>query len=256
MKILIVEDEKLAIEHLEILLHRYDSSIEIIGKAASITAATAWFEQNSAPDLAFFDIQLTDGLSFEIVEKIEVPCPIIFATAFDEYTLKAFKVNSIDYLLKPYDLEDVSKAIEKYKKLKSSFEATQNSQTDAIQLALQMLNKSYKTRFLIKSGARMTSIQAADIAFLFHENKLVWAKTQDGKKHVIDYTLDQLEQLLDPKQFFRINRKYIIAYEGIQQVTNFTNSRLKVRLLQQGKEEDDVVVSRERVSAFKAWLDG
>lgn len=254
MKILIVEDEKLAIEHLELLLQRYDPTIEIVGKAQSVQAALKWFEQNEVPDLAFFDIQLADGLSFEILEKAMVRCPIIFATAYDEYTLQAFKVNSIDYLLKPYDLEDITTALEKYKNLKSTFRSSSNNFSSAIELAMQMMRKEYKSRFLVKVGTQLNSIPVEAVTCFFHEHKIVWLQSS-AKKYAVDYTLDQLEQLVNPKSFFRINRKFIICYDAIAQVTNYTNSRLKLTL-QGYKTNEDIVVSRERVNSFKQWLDG
>lgn len=255
MKILIVEDEQLAVEHLEMLLRRYDPTVEIVGKAYSVQTAVDWLSDNEHPDIAFFDIQLADGLSFEIVEQIDVRCPIIFATAFNEYTLKAFKVNSIDYLLKPYDLEDITKAIEKYRNLKSSFRNQERSSTDTIKLALQMMNKEYKSRFLIKSGSSLISVPTEQVHYFFHKDKIVWLRISEGKKYSIDYTLEQLDELLDPKSFFRINRKYIIGYNSFSKVTNFTNSRLKIAL-NWNENGEDIIVSRERVNKFKSWLDG
>ncbi|MEM8525846.1 MAG: LytTR family DNA-binding domain-containing protein [Bacteroidota bacterium] len=254
MKIILIEDEQLALEHLEMLVKRYDSSVEIVAQLSSVQSAIDWFSTNPSPDLAFFDIQLADGSSFEILDQIAVQCPIIFATAYQEYTLKAFKVNGIDYILKPYDYEEIEKALNKYKQLRSNFAQQPSNQLDNIRIALQSLQKDYKKRFLVKSGSQLLSIQTSEISYFFHENKIVWLKTLSNKKYAVDYILDQLEQLLDPKQFFRINRKYFIAYDSIQKVINYSNSRLKLQLVGASGEEE-IIVSRERVKDFKTWLD-
>lgn len=254
MKIVLIEDEQLALEHLEMLIKRYDTDIEIIAHLSSVQTAVDWLSKNPSPDLAFFDIQLADGSSFEILDQIAIQCPIIFATAYQEYTLKAFKVNGIDYILKPYDYEEIENALDKYKQLRSSFTQQPNHQLENIRTVLQSLQKEYKNRFLVKSGSQLTSIKTEEISYFFHENKIVWLKTLSNKKYAVDYILDQLEQLLDPKQFFRINRKYLIAYDSIQKVINYSNSRLKLELVGVTKEEE-IIVSRDRVRDFKAWLD-
>jgi len=254
MKIVLIEDEQLALEHLEMLVKRYDSSIEIVAQLSSVQTAVRWFSEHSSPDLAFFDIQLADGSSFEILDQIAVQCPIIFATAYQEYTLKAFKVNGIEYILKPYDYEEIEKALNKYKQLRSSFSQQPNAQIENIRTVLQSLQKEYKNRFLVKSGSQLISIKTEEISYFFHENKIVWLKTLSNKKYAVDYILDQLEQLLDPKQFFRINRKYFIAYDSIQKVINYSNSRLKLQLVG-APQEEEIIVSRDRVKDFKLWLD-
>jgi len=254
MKIVLIEDEQLALEHLEMLVKRYDDNIEIVAQLSSVQAAIEWFRNHPNPDLAFFDIQLADGSSFEILDQIAVQCPIIFATAYQEYTLKAFKVNGIDYILKPYDYEEIENALNKYKQLKNNFAQQPTAQIENIRTVLQSLQKDYKTRFLVKSGSQLISIKTEEISYFFHENKIVWLKTLSNKKYAIDYILDQLEQLLNPKQFFRINRKYLIAYDSIQKVISYSNSRLKLQLV--GTEgEEEIIVSRERVKEFKLWLD-
>ncbi|MEL6717842.1 MAG: LytTR family DNA-binding domain-containing protein [Bacteroidota bacterium] len=254
MKIVLIEDEQLALEHLEVLIKRYDSSVEIIAQLSSVQHAVDWFSTHPSPDLAFFDIQLADGSSFEILDQVAVQCPIIFATAYQEYTLKAFKVNGIDYILKPYDYEEIRKALDKYKQLRSNFSQHPTAQIENIRTVLQSLQKDYKKRFLVKSGAQLISIKSSEISYFFHENKIVWLKTLSNKKYAVDYILDQLEQLLDPKQFFRINRKYFVAYDSIQKVINYSNSRLKLELVGVAKEEE-IIVSRDRVKDFKLWLD-
>lgn len=255
MKVLIVEDEDLAVERLEQLIGQYDAEIEVIAKLDTVAASVQWLQSNPAPDLAFFDIQLADGLSFQIFEKTEVPCPVIFTTAYDQYALKAFKVNSIDYLLKPLDLEELSQAFEQYEQLKARFkQASPVVGLESVQRAMQMLTQKHKSRFIVKSGHSLASVAVAEIQYFFSEHKLSWLVHQSGKKFAVDYTLEQLEELLDPERFFRLNRKYIVAIDGIKEVINYTNSRLKV-LLVPHPDKEEVIVSREKASALKAWLD-
>ncbi len=256
MKVIIIEDEGLAAERMADLILQYDSEIEILVYLDSIESAVEWFDNHEAPDLAFFDIQLADGLSFDIFEKTKVDCPVIFTTAFDEYALKAFKVNSIDYLLKPIDLEELSKAFEQYK---MQYSIPRNAETalpdfSIFKETMQMITRQYKTRFIIKAGSKLSSIPVEEVDYFFSEHKVTWLKSQSGKKHEVDYNLEQLEQLLDPKLFFRLNRKYIAAYPSIESVTAFSNSRLKVNLKSQDKKEE-ILISREKVMSFKRWLD-
>jgi len=256
MKVIIIEDEGLAAERMVDLILQYDPKIEVLVNLDSIESAVEWFEKNESPDLAFFDIQLADGLSFDIFEKTTVNCPVIFTTAFDEYALKAFKVNSIDYLLKPIDLEDLSKAFEQYKTQYPESRQTEIALPDlrVFQQTMQMITRQYKTRFIIKAGSKLSSIPIEEVDYFFSENKITWLKSQSGKKHEVDYNLEQLEQLLDPKLFYRLNRKYIAAYPSIVNVTAFSNSRLKVNLKGQDKKEE-ILISREKVTSFKRWLD-
>ena len=254
MKIIIIEDEKLAAEQLEFLLKRYDTQIEILARLASVKSAIDWFAKHEHPDLAFFDIQLTDGSSFEIIEQIKVQCPIIFATAYQEYTLQAFKTNGIAYILKPYDWEEIQEAMEKYKQLELTFAQDKNPNLEILQQALTSMQKNYKERFLVKSGSQLMAIPTSEVSFFFHESKIVWIKTKQNKKFAVDYTLDQLESTLDPKSFYRINRKYIISFSCIQKVQAFSSNRLKIEALH--GEKEDIVVSRDRVSGFKEWMDG
>jgi DNA-binding LytR/AlgR family response regulator len=255
MRVIIVEDEGLAAERLADLIRQYDKEIRIIGQPDSVEEAVEWFDNNESPDLAFFDIQLADGLSFEIFEKTDINCPVIFTTAYNEYALRAFKVNSIDYLLKPIDKEDLSKAFDQFFRIqeKTSTAAPAPS-TEMLQEVLQMIQRNYKTRFVIKSGHQLLSVPVEEIAYFYSEHKMVWVKTMNGKKHALDYTLEQLEALLDPKDFFRLNRKYLAAYPAVLQATAYSNSRLKIQL-QQHNGEEEVVMSREKVGAFKKWLD-
>jgi len=251
MKVLIIEDEKPAAKHLSALINRYDPKIEILGQMESVKKSVEWFQNNSLPDLAFFDIQLADGLSFEIFEQAIINCPIIFTTAFNEYALKAFKVNSIDYLLKPIDYEELEAAINKFKEVRGRADPTQfNAVMDNV---LNMLTQNYKQRFVIKVGEHIKSIPVENILYFYSLEKATYLHTSDDFNYVIDYSVEQLESLLDPQQYFRINRKYLIRIEAIEDIISYSNSRLKIEL--KHSKDMDAIVAREKVNAFKKWLD-
>ncbi len=254
MKIIIVEDEALAAERLSDLIRQYDQEIEVLALIDSVEDAVEWFGNHEPPQLAFFDIQLADGLSFEIFEQTNIKCPIIFTTAYNEYALRAFKVNSIDYLLKPIDADELSKAFDQFFLLQQKTKSPPVAPSaEMLQEVLQMIQRKYKTRFVVKAGHQLLSIPIEEIAFFYSEHKTVWVKTIQGKKHALDYTLEQLEALVDPQIFFRLNRKYLAAYPSIIQATAYSNSRLKIKL--QDNDEEEIVMSREKVGAFKRWLD-
>lgn len=260
MKIIIIEDEELAAEGLAISLKKVEKSIEIIAVLDSVKAAVKWFEQNPMPDLAFFDIQLADGVSFEIFDKTAVKCPVIFTTAYDEYALRAFKVNSIDYLLKPVSVQDLSKAFEKWQNLKSVSINTPPQYFDdsAMRQMMQMMTQrlsfpQHKTRFMVKIGEHLQTISTNDIDFFMGENKTVWLYHKNGRKYVVDYTLDELEDLLEPNYFFRLNRQFINHISSIKDVITHFNSRLKI-ILHNPPNKDDIIMSREKVEGFKDWL--
>ncbi|MFK8102159.1 MAG: LytR/AlgR family response regulator transcription factor [Saprospiraceae bacterium] len=252
MKLVIIEDEDLAAERLMDLLKQHDPTIEVLACLDSVASAVAWFKMKTAVDLVFMDIQLGDGLSFDIFEEVEINCPVIFTTAYDEYALRAFKVNSIDYLLKPLGLAELQAAFQKLSILRGK-EKTQNLDLLALQNAMQMMNKEYKSRFIVKAGNHLSSVPTEEIAYFYSEYKAVWIWTYEQKKHSIDYSLEQLETLVSPKKFFRANRKYLIGFRSIVQVTSYSNSRLK--LILRGAEKEEILISRERVNAFKLWLD-
>jgi DNA-binding LytR/AlgR family response regulator len=250
MRVLIIEDEDLAAWSLISKLQRLDPAITVVATLDTVQAAVAWLRQNPAPDLAFFDIQLADGLSFEIFEQVKVPCPIIFTTAYDAYALRAFKVNSVDYLLKPVDQDDLARAFSKLRQLRGPAALD----ADTIQRMMSAITpQQYKTRFLVKVGDHLTAVAAAEIDFFFGENKIVWLRHQNGRKYPVDYNLEQLEEMLDPEQFFRLNRQYITTITAIKDVVTYSNSRLKVTL-KDPLDKDDVLVSREKVEAFKNWM--
>lgn len=256
MKVLIVEDEELAAEGLLQNLRRIEPKVEILAVLDSVREAVNWFSQNSMPDLAFFDIQLADGLSFSIFEQCNIICPIIFTTAYDEYALRAFKVNSIDYLLKPFEAEDLRKALDKWRLLSGSTALQPDAEIMRLlmqQMSNQIRQPSYKTRFMVKTGDHLHSINTSEIDYLYSENKIVWLRQQNGRKYLIDYTLEQLEEMLDPQDFYRINRKYIVSIGAIKSVAAYTNSRLKV-LLKEPPDKEEVLISREKVEAFKGWM--
>jgi DNA-binding LytR/AlgR family response regulator len=250
VNILIIEDEPNAAERL-ISLIRQQRQINILGQFDTVTRSVDWLKKNQAPDLIFMDIQLADGLSFQIFEQVTVNAPVIFTTAYNEYALKAFKVNSIEYLLKPIDADELRAAFAKYETLTGK--PTPDKMMESISYAMQMLTKKYKERFMVKVGEHLKTIAVNEILFFFSLEKTTFAQTTDGRKHILDFTLDQLDGLLDPAQYFRINRKYIVQADSIKDMISHTNSRIKLVL--KTSDDEDVIVARERVQEFKEWLD-
>ena len=253
MKILIVEDETHAMLHLENLIKKYDNSIEILNKFDTVKRTVEWLKTNQNPDLIFMDIQLADGLSFEIFEQVDVNVPIIFTTAYNEYALKAFKVNSIDYLLKPLDYDEFSKSMEKYKRNNLKTENHVIPSKTAFDKVLQMLTNQYKNRFLVKVGTHIKTIPIEDICYFFSLEKFSFLQTTQNISLPTDYSIDELETLIDPKKYFRINRKYLISIDSITDISVFSNSRLKLKL--KNNKDDEIIVSREKVQDFKKWID-
>ena len=254
MKILIVEDEPLAAERLETMIREYLPEAEVTGPFDSIRQTVSWLKEDGAPDLALFDIQLADGLSFEIFEQMEVACPVIFTTAFDEYALKAFKVNSIDYLLKPIDKNELFAALEKYDRLFKQHDNQGAVSTDAIDKIYRMMTRNYRSRFLIRVGEHLRPLDAAEVLYFYSQQRATFALTREGKSYDLDFTLDQLEQELDPKLFFRVNRGALVRIDAIKDVLIYSGNRLRLKLV---KEPDEpVLVSREKVAVFKRWLEG
>lgn len=252
MKTLIVEDELPAAKRLIKLLAEHCPSCEIIAHVESVESAVKWLSTNSAPDLIFMDIQLADGLSFDIFSKADVNSPVIFTTAFDQYTLRAFKVNSIDYLLKPIDPEELKKAIEKYYRF---YKQDQIFDKSGIEKMLESVLKKqdYKERFLVKSGPHLNYVPIGEINYFYSEDGIAFAQCSNGKKHIVEYTLDQLENMLNPSDFFRINRQVITRPDAIQKISTWFNSRLKLDI--SPSNNLNLVVSRDRVPEFKKWLD-
>ena len=254
LRVLIVEDEIPAAEKLERHLRKYNSGITVAAKIPAVSGAVQWLRTNQSQiDLIFMDIQLLDGKSFDIFSQVNVEKPVIFITAFNDFALEAFKVKGIDYLLKPVSFADLSASLDKLKDL--SIKLDWNKKLDNIKEAVEILpQKGYKTRFMVKLGDHIRSITADQIALLFADGRDVYLLTSDNKKFIIDYTLENLEEILDPKQFFRANRSYILNIHLIQDVVVHSNSRLKI--LPSIKWEQEIIVSREKVNEFKLWFDG
>lgn len=251
MKTLIIEDERPAALRLKKLILECAPQAEILEVIDSVEAAVKWLNTFEKPDLIFMDIQLADGLSFDIFQQTTIKSPVIFTTAYDQYSLKAFKVNSVDYLLKPIDPEELKKAMDKFEEV---YHQPQTYDASAIHKLLESIHsKKYKERFLVKTGQEFSYIPINDIAYFYSEDKIVCAKNVNGKRHILDYTLDQLEECLDPDSHFRINRKYITKLSSISKINTYFNSRLKLEL--HPAPNDEVIVSRERVGNFKGWLD-
>ena len=250
MKAVIIEDEKLAAERLEELIHEIDSSIEISAILISIEQSVKWLSLNK-PDLIFLDIQLEDGLSFSIFENVEIDIPIIFTTAYDQYAIKAFKLNSIDYLLKPIKKDELRESLNKFKNIKSSF----LMDFEDIMRSIQQRDVSFKKRFLVQYGQKIKKVEVEEAAYFYALDKNVFLTTIQNNTYPIDYTLDKLQEVLNPEKFFRINRKMIISFSAIKNMIPYSRSRIKIELIPNEPKEVEALVSVERSSAFKEWLD-
>jgi DNA-binding LytR/AlgR family response regulator len=252
MNVLIIEDEPQAARRMEALMKELESDVNIVGKIDSVKKAVQWISDNPPPDLILMDIQLADGISFSIFERCDVQSPVIFTTAYDEYALKAFKVNSIDYILKPVDKDELSAALTKFKNMKRTAPDTKLL-LDNIGQAVQMLTKRYKSRFMIKVGEHLKTIETTNLLYFYSQDKATFCYSVDNRSLILDYTLEQLEEMTDPATFFRVNRKYLVSASAISDIISYTNSRLKLKL--KGSQDDDIIVARERVQDFKEWLD-
>ena len=254
MKVIIVEDEQIAANRLEKLLLASSREIDVLAKLDTVKSTVEWLGKFKSPDLIFMDIQLADGLCFEIFDLVEITCPVIFTTSYDHYAIRAFKVNSIDYILKPLDPGELYNAINKFEFLKHNYAEKSSPESIALQDAINMLEKkSHKERFIVKVGEHIKSIAIEEINHFISQEKATFAHTTDGRKYLLDYTLDQIVELVDPQRFFRINRKYIISINGFDDIISYSNSRLKIHL--KFEKTMDAIVSRERVPDFKKWLD-
>jgi two-component system, LytTR family, response regulator len=255
MKVIIVEDEVPAAEKLERYLNKYDGKIEVTARFDSVSSTVEWLRSNQdSIDLIFMDIQLIDGLSFQIFQQVTVKKPVIFTTAFNEFALDAFKVNSIDYLLKPITFTDLSASIKKFENLRQQFQWNPE-QTAKVQDAFSNVQKKdYKNRFMVKLGEHIRSITSENIGLFYAEGRDVFLVTTQNRKFIIDYTLEALEDIVDPHLFFRLNRTFIVNINAIKDVIVYSNSRLKIILNQEFDKE--IIVSREKVGEFKEWFDG
>jgi two-component system response regulator LytT len=258
MNILIVEDEELAVRKLQKTLAEVDNTAIVVGVAESIESAVEWLQSNDTPDLILMDIELADGQSFEIFQRIDVKSPVVFTTSYDEYALKAFKVNSVDYLLKPIQKDELESALNKYRQIRSLYSPAVSKGGDynidslvkELQQKLQL--KEYRKRFLVKHAQKLVSIEIEEIAYFFSDGRLNFFKTSDNRKFVVDYTMDELEEMLDPEKFFRISRSFYISVDSVDQIHDYFGNRLLLHL--KPAVDKEALVSREKVTEFKKWM--
>lgn len=256
MNVLIIEDEKLTAQRLETLLRRYDPTIHVLAQLPSVTKTLQWFKENqhSKPDLLFLDIHLEDDLGFRIIEELKLTTPVIFTTAYNEYMLQAFKVNSIDYLLKPIDADELAAALEKFQLLwqNKPLQPVENNVSALLQFLEKSSPTAYKDRFMVTIGTKLRSIKTQDIAYFSFEDKITLLTTHEGLRLSVDYSLEKLVQLLDPHQFFRINRSFLVALSAIHTVHTYSGGKLKVDLEPAPRQE--IFVSGDRITSFKEWM--
>lgn len=252
MKILIIEDEAAASKRLVNILKEMDTSFVILGVLESVKESVEWFENNEEPDLILSDVELSDGLSFEIFESVAIDTPVIFITGYDQYTIQAFKVNSIDYLLKPVSVEELKKSLDKYQRTKNKFDDLAKSNFEELLRSLNINVKKYKSRILVRQRESFIAVNTENIAYVLLENQIVYIYTKDSKSFIIDHTLEQLEAMLNPEHFFRINRQFIVNIDSIKSIDIYFNNRLKLELIP--KTAIDVIVARDRVAEFKKWI--
>lgn len=255
MRVVIIEDEIPAALKLENLLKEYDKSIEIVAKLISVVDSIEWINANGhIPDLYFMDVRLTDGLSFDIFNEVNITKPVIFITAYNEYAIEAFKVNSIDYLLKPLTYKDLFRSLEKLSSLRDNLPTQGSIPYGEISRMLVSMQKKYKNRFLIKIGDHIKSVKAENILLFYADGRTVYIRTQKGNKYIIDYTLEELMKHLDPEMFFRANRSIVVNINAIEDVLVYSNSRLLIKL--NFSFDKEIIVSRDKVSQLKIWFEG
>lgn len=257
MKILIVEDEELAVKKLQKTLSDIEPAAEVIGVTDSIKSTVNWLEENSVPDLILMDIELADGQSFEIFNHVQVLSPVIFTTSYDQYALRAFKVNSVDYLLKPVQKDELEAALLKFKQTRPlTAEKPANAGLDIAvlvkELQQKLQQKEYRKRFLVKHAQKLVSIEVDDIAYFYSDGRLNFFKTNDNRKFVVDYTMDELEDMLDPEKYFRISRSFYVSVGSIDKIEDYFGNRLILQLTPPVDKE--ALVSREKVTDFKKWM--
>jgi DNA-binding LytR/AlgR family response regulator len=252
MKVVIIEDEPHAAALLQSMVNELLPDASILATLDSVKGSVHWFKNNGMPDVVLMDIQLADGISFQIFEQCEIKAPIIFTTAYDEFALRAFKVNSVDYILKPVDKTELNAALEKVRSRVRS-DSEQERLLKNMSDAVTMLTKKYKSRFVIKVGEHIKTVEVQEIGFFYSQDRTTFCVTRENRSLILDYTLDQLEDMVDPAYFYRINRKYLVSASAINDIISYTNSRLKLVL--KGSQDNDIIVARERVQDFKTWLD-
>lgn len=252
MKVVIIEDEAFAALRLKKMIKKYDPGITILAELESVAESVKWFRSNPEPDLIFLDIHLEDDLSFAIFEQVNISSPVIFTTAFDEYAIKAFKLKSIDYLLKPIVQEELAAALKKYEHFSGLHQHSVDLQS--LYSLLTTTEKSYRERFSISVGTKIKMVEVTDIAYFFVMDKGVYLRTLQGHTYTIDYTLDKLEELLNPASFFRINRKYMVNIASIANMVAYSRGRVKLELKPASDDAFDTIVSIDRSADFKKWL--
>lgn len=249
IRVLLIEDEQPAAKRLSKLITEIAPDFEIIQVCDSIESAVSFLKNAAAPDLMFLDIQLGDGISFEIFKQVEISCPVIFTTAYDEYVFRAFELNSIDYLMKPVHKEELERSILKFRKLNQA----QKSDWQFISSMLQKENAAYKQRFLVSSGANLITVKTTEVAYFYSVERSTFLTSTQGKSYAIDFSLDKLEEMLSPKEFFRVNRQYLVALSAIKKINVLSKSRMKIVL--EPLSTDEVFVSNARTHEFRVWLD-
>ena len=249
MNVLIIEDEIFDAEKLEDMLHEIDPEIKVLAKLGSITESAKWLMQNNA-DLIFLDIQLSDGISFSIFEQVSINTPVIFTTAYDQYAIRAFQLNSIAYLLKPIRTSELAESLIKYKSLKSAF----HIDFETLLANIQGKEPGYKKRFLIQIGEKIRKVEVSETAYFYSLDKGIYLQTFEGKSYPVEFTLDKLETMLNPASFFRINRKFIVNMDSISKMVAYSRGRVKLELKPKPEGEFDTIVSIDRSGDFKKWL--
>ena len=250
MNALIVEDEAIASKRLATLVRELAPDIHIVDTIASVESGHRWFANHPLPDLVFLDIQLNDGYGFDILDALETHPPVIFTTAYNEYAIRGFKYNGLDYLLKPIDKKELKRALDKF--IGSPYHAVDTAEPK-IQELKDLFQKEYKHRFMVKVGNHFSTFNVSDIAYFKSDDGVIYLRTDAGKEYSVEYSLDQLEDILNPVDFFRVNRKYLVALRAVNEIHQYFNSRLLLKL--HPAEDASVIVSRERCTAFKKWLD-
>jgi len=253
MKVVIIEDEHLTAERIATLLRLIDPGIEILSIIDSVKRSVEWFNSNQQPDLVFMDIQLADGLSFDIFDVVTIEAPVIFITAFQEYAIKAFKVNSVDYLLKPVSEENLRAALDKYRRYFNHELSIPTIRGDLLQNIREMISRPYKSRFMVRVGDHIKTVDVATVLYFYSLQKGTYLHSSDRHNYVVDFTLGGLEEVLDPLIFHRINRRYLITHGAITDVITLSSSKLKVVLLH--SDDMEIYISRDRITSFKEWLD-
>jgi len=253
MNALIIEDEALASEKLQKTLVDINPDIKILDTIDSIESSIKWFNNNPNPDLVFCDIHLSDGLCFDIFKEGRIQCPVIFTTAYDHYAIRAFEVNSIAYLLKPVKKEKLEESLQKYYKLKDNYTPPNPKELNRLVDIIRTGSSVYKSRFLVKVGNKIKSIPCGKIAYFFTSEKLNYIVTNTGEKYPVDHTLEEVDNFVDPKHFFRVNRKFIIHFDAVKEIHPYFKGRLKINL--EPSVEEEIVISSEKTPSFKEWLD-